>query len=165
MTARIHIICFGNPLYGDDGAGQKVFDLLKDELTQRGDWQPVVEIFYAGNSGQCAFPYFMGCSYLIIVDAIQVRQGNQPGRVYRLSDRDLVKLEGNQSRFAISSHHLDLAQSWQLLQQCCDTLPELTIFAIEMADEARFSTDISDDVLAASHRVSEEIIRLCDACI
>ncbi len=159
--AMIHIICFGNPLYADDGTGQLVFSLLDSELEKKPEWNDSVEIFYAGNSGQRAFPYFMNCSYLIIVDAMQGKKPSQPGYIYRLTAKELSELESNESHNEISSHRLEVTQSWQLLKLCCGTLPELAIFAIELARVTPYSTEISAEVKLASNQVVMEIMQLC----
>lgn len=134
---------------------------MESELEKKTEWNDSVEIFYAGNSGQRAFPYFMNCSYLIIVDAIQGKKPSQPGYIYRLTAKELSKLESSESRNEISSHRLEVTQSWQLLSQCCDKVPELTIFAIEGSDVTAFNENISDEVELASYQVVKEIMQLC----
>lgn len=156
----IHIICFGNPLYGDDGAGQMVFSLLEDELDNKFEWASSVQLFYAGNSGQRAFPYFMNCSHLIIIDAIQGKKPSHPGHIYRLTAKELSQLD-DESRNEISSHRLEVTQSWQLLKHCCDKVPRLTIFAIEGEDVTSFCESISNEVEQASYQVVLEIMQLC----
>ncbi len=53
----ISIICFGNTLCADDGAGEAVFKQLQLELKNKPEWQEDVQAIYAGNSGQRVFPY------------------------------------------------------------------------------------------------------------
>jgi len=60
-----HIICFGNPLHGDDGFGPAVYQQL---LTM--PLPSDVKVFDAGTTGLNAMTLFNDCDEAIIVDAL-----------------------------------------------------------------------------------------------
>ena len=157
----INIICFGNPLCADDGAGHAVFRQLQAELEAKPEWRCSVQLFYGGNSGQRALPYFMNCSYVIVVDAILDRARHEPGRIYRLTAEDLPTVEDEEQACGFSSHILAIPQSWQLLKELKTTLPELTLFAIEIADATPYHEGLSREVESAAHLVTQRIMQLC----
>ena len=157
----INIICFGNPLCADDGAGHAVFGQLQSELEAKPEWAGAVQLFYGGNSGQRALPYFMNCSYVIVVDAVLDRTKHEPGRIYRLTAEDLPTLEDEEEASVFSSHILALPQSWRLLKELRTTSPELTLFAIEIADATPYHEGLSHEVESAAHLVTQRIMQLC----
>ena len=157
----INIICFGNPLCSDDGVGHTIFKDLKEELEDKPEWTEFVQLFYGGNSGQRALPYFMNCSHVIVVDAILDRTRQEPGRIHRLKAEDLTSLDNEEEASELSSHILALPQSWQLLKELRDTLPELTLFAIEIGDATPYCEGLSPEVDSAAHQVMRRIMQLC----
>ncbi|WFP49680.1 hydrogenase maturation protease [Methylomonas sp. EFPC3] len=72
-----HILCFGNPLHGDDGFGPAVYRRLA-ELPQPGD----LRLFDAGTPGLSALVLFQDCCEAVIVDASA--PAGQPGKLREL---------------------------------------------------------------------------------
>ncbi len=157
----INIICFGNPLCSDDGAGQAVFGLLQTALQAKPEWDGRVALFYGGNSGQRTLPYFMNCSGVIVVDALFDLSRQQAGMIHRFSARDLKDLADDDESAAFSSHVLELPQSWRILKELLPVLPELTLFAIEIADVTPYREGLSPEVEQACAQVAQRIMLLC----
>ncbi|PJC87739.1 hypothetical protein CSW98_01010 [Vibrio sp. HA2012] len=157
----INIICFGNPLCADDGAGHAVFQQLKSTLESEPELESHIQLFYGGNSGQRALPYFMNCSDVIVVDALLDRGAPSPGRIYRLDADDLDDIDDERESIGFSTHILALPQSWRLLKELKNTLPALTVFAIEIADTTLYREGLSREVQEATCSVTQKIIRQC----
>ncbi len=65
MGQRIHVICFGNELHGDDGFGPAVFQRLQGvSLPGRS------RAFRADTSGLSALDCFEDCDLALLVDAV-----------------------------------------------------------------------------------------------
>ncbi|PWI33975.1 hypothetical protein DI392_07185 [Vibrio albus] len=157
----INIICFGNPLCADDGAGHAVFQQLQSELEVMPELNPHIQLFYGGNSGQRALPFFMNCSNVIVVDALLDRTAHSPGRIYRLGEGDLNLIDEEEESSGFSSHILALPQSWRLLKELKNTLPELTVFAIEISDTTLYKEGLSQAVASATWKVTKKIMQQC----
>jgi len=159
----INIICFGNSLFADDGVGEEVFRQLESELKAEPDLEGFVCLFYAGNSGQRAFPYFFNCSHLIVVDAIKSQEtdSNKPGQVYCLSENELSELEENDFGENLSSHQLSLLQSWTLLKACRSELPQFTLFAIEVGHVTPYTVGLNDEAESSAQQVVAQILKIC----
>jgi hydrogenase maturation protease len=157
----INIVCFGNPLCADDGAGHAVFQQLQSELKITPELEPHIQLFYGGNSGQRALPYFMNCTNVIVVDALLDRTAHSPGRIYCLGEEDLSIIDAEEESSGYSSHILALPQSWRLLKELKNPLPELTLFAIEIADTTLYKEGLSQAVASATGKVTKKIMQHC----
>lgn len=158
----INIICFGNQLCSDDGVGYAVFEQLQTELASRQAGESVIKLFYAANSGQRVFPYFLNCTHVIVVDALESQPSGHPGKLHCFDDDDLQSMIGVDRETDLSSHMMALPQTWQLLNTLVETPPQLTVFAIEVADVKAFNQAISSEVANVVPEVARRIIQLCD---
>jgi hydrogenase maturation protease len=70
-----HVICFGNPLHGDDGFGSAVYSCLSQTAGLPAD----VRIFDAGTCGLNALSLFENCQEAILIDALE--PNGQPGHI------------------------------------------------------------------------------------
>ncbi|PSW04334.1 hydrogenase maturation protease [Photobacterium lipolyticum] len=158
----INIICFGNQLCSDDGVGYAVFELLQTELASRPADESRIQLFYAANSGQRALPLFFNCTHTIVVDALESQSFGRPGKLYCFDGDDLASMTGTDRETHVSSHMMALPQIWQLINTLMDTPPEMTVFAIEVADVTTFNQAISGKVAKAVPKVARRIIQFCD---
>lgn len=136
-----HVICFGNPLHGDDGFGPAVYQRL-ETLPLPNDWR----VFDAGTAGLNALPLFQDCAEAIIIDAIA--PSDMPGRIYVLSP-DMLERED-----AFPEHGLGIAFLLQALAALPDTLPQIRIIAVEAAAITPFRPGLSEPVANAVDQVS-----------
>ena len=79
--SRLRILCFGNPLHGDDGFGPAVALALRRLLAAG-----TAEVIDCGNRGLDALHYFENVRQVIVVDAMA---GPRPGTVHLLGPRDV----------------------------------------------------------------------------
>jgi hydrogenase maturation protease len=100
---RILIVCVGNGLAGDDGAGQAVYDALR-----RRSLPDRVELVHLGLGGMALLDYFQGQHALIVVDAVQLNA--EPGTLHVL---EWDRLTGQESQ-AVSLHGIGLLETLQV---------------------------------------------------
>jgi hydrogenase maturation protease len=115
------VICFGNPLHGDDGFGQHVLQRLR----ARG-----IDAVDGGTAGLNALSHFDGCAKVIVVDA--VRTGDPVGTVHRLTQ--LAPPGGE-----FSLHELGVAS---LLAALPDP-PEVVVIGAEVGEIQPFTDRLS----------------------
>lgn len=125
-----HIICFGNPLHGDDGFGPAVYQQLVT-LPLPKDWR----VFDAGTPGLNALQLFQDCTEAIIIDAIA--PSDMPGRIYSLSP-DMLATEN-----ALPGHGVGVAFLLQALAALPDVVPHIRIIAVEAAAITPFQPGLS----------------------
>ncbi|MHA1506033.1 MAG: hydrogenase maturation protease [Candidatus Asgardarchaeia archaeon] len=83
---KVKILCFGNPLMGNDGIGVEVSKHLKGEKLP--EWVEVVE---AGTAGLDALDLILGSDKVIIVDAIL--SGREKGELIKLEFKKDVSID------------------------------------------------------------------------
>jgi len=113
------IIGLGNLLLKDDGAGVHAIRALEKEALP-----PTVELVDGGTSTLNLLSYFMDCSRIIIIDALQ--GGSPPGTIYMLEPGDIAGYRAER----LSAHDvqiLDVARMATLLGHH----PEVMIVGIE----------------------------------
>ena len=77
MSECFRILCFGNPLHGDDGFGPAVSLALRRMLLQT-----QVDIIDCGTRGIDALHFFENCQHVLIIDAMA---GQEAGRLHLLA--------------------------------------------------------------------------------
>lgn len=123
------VLGLGNPILSDDGVGVRVARELEKCVRD-----PEVTVASSGAAGLGLLDVIDGYQKLIIVDAIQTRDG-APGQLYRLGVSDLAF-----SRHLSSPHDTNLATALELGNLSGMTLPrDICIFAIEVKDVETFS--------------------------
>gem|GEM_PF-876560 len=121
---RIHIICFGNLWFGDDGFGIHVYrQLAKRALPQH------IKLFDASLLGMGALNCFEDCEKAIVVDAIDY-MGNA-GKVHRQDIKDIKPAAAHYN----TTHNLGINHLLQLLPIIFEnkTPPTILIYAAEIA--------------------------------
>jgi hydrogenase maturation protease len=118
---KILVLGVGNPLCGDDGAGNRVAELLINQKLPEG-----VQVVEAGTPGLELPLWLEGWSSVVLVDAVNM--GLTPGSWQRFSPDDIQILNAEGS---LSLHQSDLATGLAL-SDALDMLPEhLIIYGIE----------------------------------
>ncbi len=135
----VHIICFGNLWFGDDGFGIHVYkQLLKLPLTQN------VKLYDASILGMGALNCFAGCDKVIVVDAMDCLE-KAVGTVQRLTVEDVTSI--NDSNY--TTHTLGLNHLLSMLPIAFEQLPKIIIYAAKIAQLNKFSDQLSQPMTLA----------------
>ena len=122
--AQVLILGVGSPLMGDDGAGARAIELLK----QQPDLPEDVELLEIGTPGWSLSAWFENRSSVVLIDAVQM--GLTPGAWRKIDLRqDRILLQEP----AFSLHQADLACGLVLAQELDLLPPQLTLYGIEPA--------------------------------
>ncbi len=141
---QLHILCFGNPLHGDDGFGPAVAMALRRLALQDG-----VKIEDCGTRGIDALLLFENCSHVILVDAMA---GSSPGKLHLLAPHQVPR-ETSQA----GGHGAGLGYLLEAVRESMANPPQITIIAVEIAEPKPFSNGLSLEVAAAVAEATELI--------
>ncbi|MCW2314500.1 hydrogenase maturation protease [Rhodoblastus acidophilus] len=144
---RRRILCFGNPLHGDDGVGAAVFAALSARKPPEG-----LEVIEAGTPGPAALALFEDCDEAIVVDALA--PAGSPGRVAQLAP------EGIDAETTPAPHGMGLGYILRALNALPGPRPEIRIIGIEAASHRPFQPGLSPAVA----RAAGEVARLLGPC-
>ena len=128
----VRVVCFGNPLHGDDGFGNHVFR----RLCRCDDLPPAVELFDAGIAGLDVLPLFDGCAKAVIVDAVRV--GGPVGTLHRLVPSDLEP-PGDE----VSLHELGVSSLLAALAAVSSEPPEVVVIGAQVESVRAFTDALS----------------------
>ena len=118
---KLKVIAVGNDLYGDDGVGNAVLNVLEQIPEMR-----EVELINGATDALGLIDHFSGVDHVIIVDAAQM--GEKPGTV-KVFSKEEVKLKIKMDHLSV--HGISLAETFDIAQ-AVDSLPgEITIIGIE----------------------------------
>ena len=136
------VVCFGNPLHGDDGFGAHVCRRLRE----RGI--PAID---AGTAGLNALAHFENCAKAVIVDAL--RTGGSPGTVHRLRACDLRPAGGE-----FSLHELGVNTLLAALSAQPHEAPEIVLIGAEVGHISPFTDCLSPALEAALPAAVDRVI-------
>lgn len=143
---RIHVVCFGSLVQGDDGFGVHVHRRLVEQawLSEMGAAEDV-HLFDGSTLGLGALSLFDECDRAIVVDALESR--GSPGSVHRLRLEDLAPpLE------TFSAHAMDLSHLFYVLPIVFAgrAMPEVVIVGAEIGrPSGTFSMSLSPPLAVA----------------
>lgn len=144
---RVRILCLGNQLLADDGAGPAVAALLRSEGKA-----PGCEIVESAAAGLGWIDDIVGADRLILVDAIVTGRA-APGTVHILREEDLGKGYGT------NPHTMSLGAAVSLARELgLDAPSEVVVLAVEAADVETIGAPMSEAV----RQGVREIARLCE---
>ncbi len=141
---RLRILCFGNPLHGDDGFGQAVCLAL-----QALSLGPGVQVIDAGVRGLDALVWFEGGAEILIVDALA---GEEAGRLHELT-ADEVACEGVFG----GGHGAGVGHLLAAAREVCRPLPKITLLLAEVVTVRTFAPGLSLPVAVAVALAVERI--------
>jgi hydrogenase maturation protease len=147
---RTVVIGIGNTLLGDEGVGVHALNKLRLEGLPKD-----VILVEGGVGGIALLNCVRGVERAIFIDALS---GNQPGRVYRLTERDLdTKVKG--MLHPMSLHDVGLAEMIKIGQTVYpDEMPkEIVIYGIEIKEPKSYSSELSREVRNSMNKVVELI--------
>lgn len=143
---RIHIICFGNELHGDDGFGAAMHDRLS-QLPLPGH----VRLYRADIAGLAALDCFEHCTDAIVVDALQGY--GPPGSVHELDAGSVAPEEPG------GSHGTGVGGLLRMLPEVLPRLPRIRVVGAEIARIDAFRPGLSGAVTAALGPATQRILR------
>ena len=141
------VIGLGNPLRGDDGVGPRVVEELSRRELPEG-----VTALDEGAGGFDLLQVLEGWQRVVLVDAADI--GRESGQ--------FVRFTPDQARFAettdsFSPHHAGLGEVLVLADILGQTLPEMTIFAVQPA-EIGWREGLSPAVEAALPALTDAVL-------
>lgn len=145
---QLRILCFGNPLHGDDGFGPTVSLALRRKVLPAG-----VEVVDCGTRGLDVLHLFEDCTSVIVIDAMA---GERPGTLHELSPHQ-VPVENTGS----GGHGAGVGYLLAAVREMIAKPPVIKIIAVEIGAVKSFSPGLSLEVAAA---VSEAIELIQDCC-
>ena len=131
-----HILCFGNPLHGDDGFGPAVYQRLAS-LPLPND----LRLIDAGTPGLAALTLLQGCDEVIIVDALA--PGGVPGRLSQPLP-ETISAEASPA-----GHGIGVGYLLQALAALGEPAPLIRIIAVETLAVIPFQPGLSEPVANA----------------
>jgi hydrogenase maturation protease len=146
----ILVVCVGNDLAGDDGAGIAVYhQLVLEPLPGQ------VQVLLLGLGGMALLDHLHGQQLLIVVDAVQLN--GHPGTVHVL-DWDELSTVGRQ---AVSLHGIGFAETLSVARELYpESVPQRAVLiGIEGHRFNELGVPLSGEVETAVRKATEEVLR------
>jgi hydrogenase maturation protease len=141
-----HIICFGNPLHGDDGFGPAVYERLAPHARPAG-----LRLTEAGAPGPAALALFEDCAEIVIVDALA--PAGTPGRIGRPSPAEVME------ETTLAGHGVGLGYVLRALAAVSERPPAIEIIGAEAGSLAPFRPGLSEPMARAVDEVAAQLLR------
>ena len=143
----------GNPFWGDDAAGLRVVELLRDEALPAG-----AEVREAGTPGLALLEEWRGFGRVFLVDAVDM--GLKPGewREFEASEARLV------AGRALSAHGVGVAEAMELAKALGLPTPEVRVYGIQPGRVGP-GEGLSPRVAEAVEEVKEAILEELRSCV
>jgi len=130
------VLGLGNTLHSDDGIGSKAIERLRSDRRVPKD----IALIEGGTLGLELLTYIWDCSYLLVLDAVDV--GQPPGTLVRMSGQELQTLPGKGS-----VHQLGVADLLVALRVLAKRTPEVVLLGVQPAS-TEWGTELSPAVAA-----------------
>lgn len=145
MSESVHILCFGNPLHGDDGFGPAVAAALRKAVLPAG-----AKVYEVGTRGLDALALFNACDRVILVDAML---GEEAGRL-SLIDPESVVMGATPSL-----HGAGLANLLGLMNEIMPLPPEVQMLVAQVRPPQPYCLQLSPQVASLVPRAAAWILR------
>lgn len=122
VIAPVLLLGLGNPLMGDDGAGQSLLARLSSNAL---DWGESVEFVDGGTQGLALLGTFEKRKAVVFLDAISL--GDKAGAVHVLKGEELLKMGGR----ATTAHEGSAPQILTALELLGETPKEIVMIGVE----------------------------------
>lgn len=147
---KVVVLGLGNILHSDDGVGPQAIGRLRQDPRVLSD----VSLIEGGTLGLELLTYIWDCSYLIVLDAVDV--GQPPGTLVRMSGQELKALPGKGS-----AHQLGVADLLVALRFLADRTPEVVLLGVQPAS-TEWGTELSPAVAAVLPALADSAVaELC----
>ncbi|HYU44954.1 MAG TPA: HyaD/HybD family hydrogenase maturation endopeptidase [Terriglobales bacterium] len=130
------VLGLGNTLHSDDGVGPQAIERLRSDARVPVD----VALIEGGTLGLELLSYIWDCSYLLVLDAVDV--GQPPGTLVRMSSQEVQTLTSQGS-----VHQLGVADLLVALRVLASRTPEVVLLGVQPAS-TEWGTELSPAVAA-----------------
>lgn len=130
------VLGLGNTLHSDDGIGPQAIERLRNDPRVPED----VALIEGGTLGLELLTYIWDCSYLLVLDAVDV--GQPPGTLVRMASQELQTLTGKGS-----VHQLGVADLLVALRVLAQRQPTVVLLGVQPAT-TNWGTELSPAVEA-----------------
>jgi hydrogenase maturation protease len=144
------VLGLGNTLHSDDGIGPQVIEKLRSDPRVPKD----ISLIEGGTLGLELLTYIWDCSYLLVLDAVDV--GQPPGTLVRMSSQELHTLPGKGS-----VHQLGVADLMVALRILAKRTPDVVLLGVQPAS-TEWGTELSPAVAAVLPALADAAVaELC----
>ena len=140
------VLGLGNTLHSDDGVGPQAVERLRSDARVPED----VALIEGGTLGLELLTYIWDCSYLLVLDAVDV--GQPPGTLVRMSSQELQTLPGRGS-----VHQLGVADLLVALRVLARQPPTVVLLGVQPAT-TEWGTELSPAVGAVMGSLIEATV-------
>jgi len=148
--SKVVVLGLGNILHSDDGVGPQAIGRLRQDPRVLSD----VSLIDGGTLGLELLTYVWDCSYLLVLDAVDV--GQPPGTLVRMSGQELKALRGEGS-----VHQLGVADLLVALRVLAKRTPEVVLLGVQPAS-TEWGTELSPAVAAILPALADAAIAELD---
>jgi hydrogenase maturation protease len=149
-SATSIVLGLGNTLHSDDGIGPQAIEKLRSDPRVPRD----ISLIEGGTLGLELLTYIWDCSYLLVLDAVDV--GQPPGTLIRMSSQELQTLPGKGS-----VHQLGVADLLVALRVLANRTPEVVLLGVQPAT-TEWGTELSPAVAAVLPALADAAVaELC----
>ncbi len=152
LPPKYVVLGLGNILHSDDGVGPQAIERMRSDARVPED----VALIEGGTLGLELLPYIWDCSYLLVLDAVDI--GQPPGTLVRMSSQELQTLPGKGS-----VHQLGVADLLVALRVLARRQPTVVLLGVQPAT-TEWGTELSPAVGAVMGSLIEatvaELIRV-----
>jgi hydrogenase maturation protease len=146
MPATYVVLGLGNTLHSDDGIGPQAIERLRSDPRVPED----VALIEGGTLGLELLTYIWDCSYLLVLDAVDV--GQPPGTLVRMASQELQTLTGKGS-----AHQLGVADLLVALRVLAQRQPTVVLLGVQPAT-TDWGTELSPAVEAVMGSLIEAAV-------
>ena len=140
------VLGLGNTLHSDDGIGPQAIERLRSDPRVPED----VALIEGGTLGLELLTYIWDCSYLLVLDAVDV--GQPPGTLVRMASQELQTLTGKGS-----VHQLGVADLLVALRVLAQRQPTVVLLGVQPAT-TDWGTELSPAVEAVMGSLIEAAV-------
>jgi len=140
------VLGLGNTLHTDDGIGPQAIERLRNDARVPAE----VALIEGGTLGLELLTYIWDCSYLLVLDAVDV--GQPPGTLVRMSSQEVRTLPGKGS-----VHQMGVADLLVALRILASQTPEIVLLGVQPAS-TDWGTELSPAVAAALPALTDAAI-------
>jgi len=133
---NLRVLCFGNPLHGDDGFGPAVAEALRRTASGAR-----LDVHECGTRGLDALALFENVKQVVVVDAMA---GETPGRLHRLNGEDVPVEPGT-----AGGHGSGVGYLLQAVRSMLPAPPKITVLAAEIGPPEAFRPGLSLPLVGA----------------
>ena len=145
-SSKVVVLGLGNILHSDDGVGPQAIGRLRQDPRVLDN----VSLIEGGTLGLELLTYIWDCSYLLVLDAVDV--GQPPGTLVRMSSQELQALPGRGS-----VHQLGVADLLVALRVLAKQTPEVVLLGVQPAS-TEWGTELSPAVAAVLPALADAAI-------